>query len=412
MWGSHHQGDDPVLRSSLVLVCAAAFLYMLGLSVIFPVVPTFIRALGLSESDAGILVSSYALASFLMAPVWGRVSQRIGRKPTLLIGLAGFALGFLGFGLGSSFPALLAARGIGGLLAAAVMPAIFAHAADTTALERRSTVMGAIGAAVGVGVLFGVVLGGTLGDVDPRLPFFTAAGIGAVTLACTALWLPESLPPERRAAAQAERAAGEGALRVAQRLLPFLAFGFLIQMARSALEGTIGFLILDRFAGSPRDTGLVLAVSTLIAVAVQGGLLRALTRVASDRGLMLGGTLLLALGLLWTGIAARWDLLIAASALLGVGAGVVEPTFRGELSRVNEALQGEVQGLHSSAQSLARAAAFALFPALYESWSPEWVFAFASASGFAALLIGALGLRAPAGVPLSVAAVSGTQPPR
>jgi DHA1 family multidrug resistance protein-like MFS transporter len=400
------------LRSPLVLVCAAAFLYMLGLSVIFPVVPTFVRALGLSESEAGILVSSYALASFFMAPLWGSVSQRIGRKPTLLIGLAGFALGFVCFGSSSSFAALLAARGVGGLLAAAVMPAIFAYAADTTVPERRSTVMGAIGAAVGVGVLFGVVLGGTLGSVDPRLPFFTAGAIGAATLGCTALWLPESLTPERRAAAQAERAAGESALRLTRRLLPFLSFGFLIQVARSALEGTIGFLILDRFAGGSRDTGLILGVSTLIAVGVQGGLLRALTRVASDRGLMLGGTLLLSLGLLWTGMAERWGLLIAASALLGVGAGVVEPTFRGELSRVSEAIQGEVQGLHSSAQSLARALAFALFPALYESWMPEWVFALAAASGVAALGIGVAALRSPATPALPVAAVPGTPPAR
>ena len=410
MGGSHHQGTP--VRSPLVLICAAAFLYMLGLSVIFPVVPTFIRAIGLGTSDAGVLVSSYALASFFMAPLWGLVSQRIGRKPTLLIGLAGFALGFLCFGLGSSFGALLAARGLGGMLAAAVMPAIFAYAADTTVPERRSTVMGAIGAAVGVGVLFGVVIGGTLGAVDARLPFFTAAAIGVVTLACTALWLPESLTPELRAAARAERRASGSALRLSLRLLPFLSFGFLIQVARSALEGTIGFLILDRFAGGSRDTGLLLGVSTLVAVGVQGGLLRALTRVASDRTLMLGGTALLALGLFWTGTAARWDLLVGASALLGLGAGVVEPTFRGELSRVSEAIQGEVQGLHSSAQSLARALAFWLFPLLYEGFTPEWVFALASLCGVAALAIALLGLRAPAPPALPVAAVSGTPPSR
>jgi MFS transporter, DHA1 family, multidrug resistance protein len=394
------------LRSALVLVCAAAFLYMLGLSVIFPVVPTFIRALGLSESDAGILVSSYALASFFMAPVWGRISQRIGRKPTLLIGLAGFSLGFLCFGLGSSFATLLAARGIGGLLAAAVMPAIFAYAADTTLPERRSTVMGAIGAAVGVGVLFGVVLGGTLGNVDARLPFFTAAAIGAVTAVCTALWLPESLTPELRAAAEAERDAGASAPRLAVRLLPLLSFGFLIQVGRSALEGTIGFLVIDRFAGSPADTGLVLGLSTLVAVGAQGGLLRALTRVASDRGLMLGGTLLLTLGLLFTGAAARWDVLLAAAALLGLGAGVVEPTFRGELSRVSEAIQGEIQGLHSSAQSLARALAFWLFPRLYEGLAPDYVvvFALASLSGAAALLIALTSLRAHETAPLAAVA--------
>jgi MFS family permease len=237
-----------------------------------------------------------------------------------------------------------------------------------------------------------------------------AAALGAATLAATALWLPESLTPEAQAAARAERAAGGGALRLSLRILPFLSFGFLIQVARSALEGTIGFLVLQRFSRSAQDTGILLGVGTFAAVLVQGGLLRSLMRVASERGLMLGGTVLLALGLLWTGIAGHWYLVIAASALFGLGAGIVEPTFRGELSRLSEGIQGEVQGLHSSAQSLARAVAFGLFPWLYEKWTPDQVFALAALCGVAALGIALTGLRPAATLP--VAAVPGTPPSR
>jgi len=350
---------------------------MLGLSVIFPVVPEFVRELQLSELDAGILVSSYTFASFLCAPLWGRFSERFGRRPAMLIGLVGFAIAFAAFGASSGFAALLGARIFGGVLAAAVLPAIFAYVADSVPEDRQTQALGLVGAGVGVGVLAGVGLGGALGALDLRYPFFATAGIGLIA-ALGVTRVPESLTDEVRASLDAHReslgARGMTPSRVLFGLAPFLAFSFLIQAGRSALEITIGFLVIDRFGAGVGATGLVLGFGTFAGVAMQGGGVRSLSRRFDDQTLLLAGTLILGAGLSATGFVHSFRSLILAAVVLGTGAGLVEPTYRSQLARAAKSVQGEAQGLNASVQSLARSAAFLVFPALYGRFAPEWVF--------------------------------------
>lgn len=347
------------MNRQLALICVAAFLFMLGLSVLFPVLPYFIEELGMSELAAGAMMSAYAFASVLTAPLWGRFSERYGRKPALVIGLAGFAAGFLLFALGDTFWELIGARVLGGVLAAAVLPATFAYTADVTDPERRSTALGMLGASFGFGTLFGPVIGGVLGDIDTRLPFFVAAGVGAFAAALTAAVLPESLTPEIRAASAERRRTlaerGLGLRDIAVGLASFLCFSFLIQAGRSGLESTLGFLMGDRFALPPSSVGYVLFGVAVVTVVVQGGAIRGLSRRYSDHGMMITGTGLLALGLLGVGLAPDFWLLLVASLVLSLGAALQAPTFAAELSRAAESVQGEAQGLASSAQSLGRA---------------------------------------------------------
>lgn len=349
------------MSSALALVCLAAFLLMLGLSVVFPVLPFFVRSLGMSEFDQGLLISCYALASFLTGPLWGRVSERIGRKPVLCVGLAGFSLAFVLFALGDTFWELVAARTLGGLLAGAAQPAIFAFAADVSTPERRSAAMGMVGAAIGIGVVTGPVLGGLLAPFGLRVPFFTTAAIGAAALVAVVLFVPESLPRGARTSGSAAPRAG------ARRVAPFLGVSLLSQTGRMSLESTVGFLVADRVAGDARAVGLLLGAVGLLAVAVQGGGLRALNRRFSDRALLGAGTALLALGLCALGFAASWPAIFGASALAAVGSAVATPTLLAELSRAAPAAQGEAQGLNSSALSLGRVLGPLLFTALYQA---------------------------------------------
>ena len=382
----------------LALISATAFLLMLGLSVLFPVLPFYIRWLGLTEFDAGVMVSSYALASVLTAPLWGRFSERFGRKPALLIGLVGFSLAFGLFGLGRSFWELLGARALGGVLAAAALPAIMSYTVDITPPERRSTALGVVGAAFGSGTLFGPVVGGLLGDIHLRLPFFVTAGIGVAAASAVALWLPESLSPGLRQQARRRREQldqqGLGMTRIATGLAAFLVYIFLIQTGRTGLESTIGFLIADRLSGGTRSVGYLLGGIAVMAVAVQGGGIRVLSKVYSDHALMIAGTVLLTGGLLGLGFAQSWAWMITCAGLLAVGAALLTPAFTAELSRAAEAVQGEAQGLNSSAQSLGRAVGPLIFTSLYQTQGTVVPYLTAAACCAIGLAIAARRLRA------------------
>ena len=288
------------IHRQLVLVSGTGFLLMLGLGVLFPVLPYY-REFGLSELQIGMLMSSYAFASVVMAPIWGRFSDRFGRKPALLIGLVGFSLGFGLFALASGFWQWLAARTLGGLLAAAALPTILSYTADITPPERRNVALGTVGASIGLGVLFGPAFGGAVAGYGLAAPFVLSSAIGAFAAVAVALLLPESLTPEIREQARERRAelrrAGLGRRRIALGLAPFLSYSLLAQTSRTGLETTVGFLVADRLAGGPAQVGLLLAAAGTVAVLVQGGGLRGLARRFDDHALMRAGTLLQLVGL-------------------------------------------------------------------------------------------------------------------
>lgn len=358
------------LDSRLILVAATAFLYLLGLGVLFPVLPYFGRELGLSEFEVGLLAGSYALASVVTAPFWGRFSDRYGRRPALLLGLVGFSLAFGLFGLGTSFWQLLGARLLGGVLAAATQPAIMSYTVDITPPERRNVALGMVGAGFGLGALAGPVVGGLLSDFGYRVPFFATAGIGAFTALAVAVFVRESLTPEIREETRRRRAllagSGLGMRRIAAGLAPFLAFSLLVQTGRSGFESTIGFLVDDRLAGDAASVGFLLGGAGIAAVIVQGGALRGLARRYSDHQLMVAGTLLQVVGLLGLGFAPSWTWLVASALVLATGSALLTPTFTAALSRAAEDVQGEAQGLNASAQSLGRAAGPMIFTLLYQ----------------------------------------------
>ena len=356
----------------LLLVCATGFLLMLGLGVLFPVLGFFTRDLGLGDFQAGILIGSYAFASFVAAPFWGRFSDRYGRRPSILIGLLGFSLAFGLFALGSSFGELLAARFFGGLLASAAMPSVMAYAADSSDPSQRSRAIGMVGASFGLGVLAGPAIGAFVAQAwGLRAPFWLASGIGLFSAAAVWALLPESLTPALRAAAPSRRRElaerGMTPARMVGVLSPYLGFSFLMQTSRMALEATIAFLVVDRLRGEVRDVGLLLVAAGLAAAAVQGGGIRALTRLYSDRSIMVTGSLMACVGVAGLAIPGGWPMLTGSVLVLAVGSALQLPTFTAELSREAESIQGEAQGLNASAQSLGRVVGPLLFTALYQA---------------------------------------------
>lgn len=340
---------------SIPLAALTAFVLMLGLSVLFPVLPFLTRDLGIADGYVGVLLAALPAASFVASPFWGRFSSRRGRRPALVIGLLGYAVGFGLFGLGRDFAELLAARILGGLLSAAALPALFAYVADVTTAEKRSTAMGVVGAALGLGITFGPLLGLlTWQWFGLRAPYFVSAAIGLVNAIAVARGLREDGAPRAQEASVSLR-------DVALPLAPFLLCVFLTQTARIAVDATVGFFAQDLLGATPRGVGTLLFAMGLASALVQGGLVRALAGRVSDASLFSAGCVLMALGLAAFAVAGGWTSFTVAGLAVASGFALLSPTLNALLSRAAEAAQGEGQGLNGSATALSRVIAPLLF---------------------------------------------------
>ena len=347
---------------SVGFAALTAFVLMLGLGVLFPVLPFLTRELGISDANAGWLLASYPLASFLASPLWGRFSSARGRKPALVIGLVGYSMGFILFGFGQNLEQLVAARVLGGLVSAAALPALFAYVADVTTSEKRSAGMGALGAGLGLGVTFGPVIGWlTYAALGLRAPYFVSGASGLVNALVVAIALPESLTAEARAARDREATPRLPLIRIAVPLAPFLVCSFLTSTARMAVDTTLGFFAQTALGATPRGVAGVLFVMGVTAAVVQGGLLRALAGRVSDETLFAAGCALMTAGLAAFGFAGSWAGVLAAAIPVAIGFALLSPTLLALLSRAAEDAQGEAQGLNGSATALSRVISPLLF---------------------------------------------------
>jgi predicted MFS family arabinose efflux permease len=378
---------------SVWLAALTAFVLMLGLGVLFPVLPFLTRELGISDAATGVLLAALPAASALASPFWGRFSGRRGRKPAIALGLFGYALGFGLFGLGHSFAQLFAARVLGGVLSAAALPALFAYVADVTQPEKRSGAMGALGAGIALGVTFGPLLGlvaWRLGDL--RTPYFVSAAIGVLNALAVLQFLPESTSAEARAQPSQLRLS-----QLAVPLAPFLACGFLTQTARIAVDATVGFFLQDRLQATPRGVSVLLFAMGVAGALVQGGLVRALAHRSSDVSLFAAGCALMGVGLAGFGFASSWGAASAAGLSVASGFALLSPALAALLSRAAESAQGEAQGLNGSATALARVVAPLLFTTgLWPRFGGPGTYGVAAALALLALGVAVTRLRSPA----------------
>src|SRR5512139_1619925 len=200
-------------RKNLIILSFTLVVVTLGFGMVIPIFPFYIENLGASGSQYGLLIALYAIMQFLFSPFWGGLSDRVGRKPVLLIGIFGSGLTLLMFGLSSQLWMLFAARLLSGLLASATMPAAMAYIGDSTSKAERGGGIGKLGAAAGLGLILGPGLGGWLAGESLATPFFIAAGLSLVSMLLIAAFLPESLPSQARGQADARlKTADLGAL--------------------------------------------------------------------------------------------------------------------------------------------------------------------------------------------------------
>lgn len=335
----------------LGLLFAVLFLVMIGFSILFPVEPYYIQIFGATSATMGWLTASFSLAQFVFSPLWGRLSDRIGRKPVMMVGLAGYGMSMTLFALGQSIPHLFIARSLAGVLSSATLPTAMAVIADTTSAEERARGMGLLGAAFGLGAIFGPFIGGVLGDVSIRLPFFVTAGLSLVTLLFVWRMLPESLTPEQRDGVR-ERVSRIKAFQADTMWL--YAVAFLATFSLAGLETAFPFLAFDRLGSTTRSVGYIFAVMGIAGSIVQGGLIGPIRKRIGEERMIPVGLLVSAAALLWIAFAQTVVAGTAALALYAAGHGLIRPANASLVTQRARVGQGLAIGVYDSMDALGR----------------------------------------------------------
>jgi len=381
----------------------------LGFGLVVPIVPSLVLKLsGLTVSDASLwvggLLTAFAVMQFVCAPILGGLSDRYGRRPVLLISLAGIGINYLLLSWAPSMIWLVLGRLIAGATAANASTAT-AYIADVTPPKERAGQFGLVGAMFGIGFVAGPAIGGALGAYDLRLPFMTAAVLAGCNLLYGILVLPESLPPERRRRFDWRRANPLGSLRVltADRILWRLAIAYGCNwFALGALQTTFVLANQMRFGWDTRHNGMALALAGLGSAVVQGLLVRRIVPALGERRAALTGAAITAVAYLCMAFAPVGWVVLLGIVLQAVGA-ITNPAVQGMVSASASAdRQGETQGALSSVQGLTAIAA----PLI-----ASWVFSTFTGPDAPILLPGAPFVVSALAFGVSIWAVLGVRPP-
>ena len=364
-----------MINKHLFVLFACLFVVMIGFGIALPVLPFYVERLALAAGatpqsvaiHVGLLTGIYALGQFFFAPVWGRLSDRTGRRPLVLIGIGGYVIAQILFGLATSLWLLYAARILGGILSSATLPVSAAYVADMTSDKERGRGMAWLGTAVSLGFVVGPALGGTLSRRDLHftasyghltldsfsIPFFAAAALGLIALFAAMRWLPESLP------AYAPRATGEATKTdwrgLARSLGPLLGLALVTQFGLAIFEATFALFAQAKFNYGPVEVGAVFVVCGLVmtvfqvgAVGFLAGRVSEIYQIGAGLGLMGASIVLLAM--------ARTQLLVfVLVGLLALGLAFISPNLAALISKRGGSRVGAALGIQNAANSLGQA---------------------------------------------------------
>ncbi len=398
----------PRSKSSLVTIFLTVLIDLLGFGIVIPLLPIYSEAYGASEIELGLLFSCFSLMQFVFAPIWGRLSDRIGRKPVLVGGLFGTAGAYVLFALADSMTGLMLARLLAGFFGANISTAQ-AYIADVTEEKDRAKGMGLIGAAFGLGFTLGPLIGGELADVSeiagiPMGPNGTGApGFLAALFSLSAalfglFMLREPKVPRDENSRTFNTTVLKRVMSNARvRKVLFLYFTSIV--AFSAFESVFILFGLTKFPsafletglppgteigmkealGAARSAGRYLFFIGLVSAFIQGGLIRRLVPRFGEIKLIVAGPILLGLSLAIIGIAPSWTIVIMGCVFMPFGIGFNNPSLQGLISRSSDAdIQGATLGVNQSLASLARVVGPVLATLCFRQFGPESPFLFAA----------------------------------
>ena len=340
----------------LALISLTVLIDMIGFGIVIPILPLYAVKFGALDWQSGLLLGGYSAMQLIFAPILGKLSDRIGRRPVLLMSILGTALGFVVLGVANSLALLFIGRLIDGISGANI-PTAQAYIADVTPAEKRSGAMGLIGACLGLGFMLGPALGGFLGHrYGIHTPFLAAAALALLNALGVFLFLPESLPVEKRGL-QPERPSPWQTF-LAARGTPLGTVMLCSLAVTAAFAGVTALFTLftaRRFNWTAQDNGWLFAYVGFLGLLIQGGMLRQLIKRVPEKSLIIVGTVCLVIAMAMLPVSTGLPMLLIASTFLATGNSLVTPLLSGWASRTADAQsQGVVLGLMQSIASLGR----------------------------------------------------------
>ncbi len=343
-------------RRKMLILSFCLVVVTLGSGMIIPIFPFYVENLGAGGRELGLLIATAATMEFIFAPAWGRLSDRRGRKPVLIIGLLGSAITMLFFGLSTELWMLFASRGLAGILTAATMPAAMAYVGDITSDEERGGGMGVIGSAMGLGVIMGPGLGGLLAEKSLSTPFFIAAGLSLAALLLMILFLPESKKVEPVESTEKVQLIRLGELKEAL-LGPvggLLVLSFLLSFGLSNFDSVFGIYALERFGYGPQQVGVLMMVMALVTILGRGLLTGPATRRWGEISVIGASLLAGSVGYLGLLMADGYALVLLATGFFILSRTLLKPSVLSLTSKRSNIGHGVSMGLCNSFMSLGK----------------------------------------------------------
>ncbi|MDO8526098.1 MAG: MFS transporter [Deltaproteobacteria bacterium] len=376
-------------KNSLVTIFLVVFIDLVGFGMIIPILPYYAKSFGASATLLGVLMMCYSGMQFFFSPMWGRLSDRIGRRPVLLTCILGIAGSMVLLGFATSLFWLFAARLLAGLFGANISAAT-AYIADVTTPENRAKGMGMIGAAFGLGFLFGPAIGGFLSRFGFGAVAFAVAGLAFFNFLFGLFLLKE---PSLSTAVRAEhrhhfdKKKWLSILSDPKTGTPIILF-FLVTIGFAQMETTFALFLLARFGLDAQHAGYLLAGMAVIMVLVQGGGIGRLVKKFGETKLVWIGTSLMALGLTAASFSFHLSFFVAAMLILALGYSMTNPSLSSLASRgAAGGAQGATMGVYQSAGSLSRVLGPLLAGILFDHLGIQAPFWMASLFFIAALLM-------------------------
>ena len=344
----------PASRKNTLILGFTLLVVMLGYGMVLPVMPFYIEELGAGGRELGWLMASYSLMQLIFAPIWGTLSDRIGRKPVLSLGVLGYAIALLMFGLATEYWMLFLARTFSGILSSATMPTAMAYIGDNLPEKERSSGMGQLGAAMGVGVVLGPLIGGMLSSEWLALPFFIGSGLAALAFLLVLFLLPESRA--RQSVARQNTSLTWEVIRHTL-LSPagvILLLIFIMSFGLSNFQGIIGLYVVDKLAFNTKQVGTIWMVLGGVMILAQGVLTGPLTKRFGELMLIRIGLLVGALGFILITLASGYITMLLSISILTLALALIGPALNAFISCYAGDHQGAVMGLNSATASLGR----------------------------------------------------------
>ena len=346
-------------RRNLFILVFSLLVVMLGFGMVIPVFPFLIDKLGASGSVMGILVASAALTEFLFGPIWGGISDRVGRKPILMVGMFGYALAMFLFGIADRIWMLILFRVFSGILSSATIATTMAYIGDSTSEKSRGGGMGILGAVGGAGTVIGPGIGGLLAGGSLSTPFFVSATMALFSVLLVALLLPESLTVEARGSKEGKIKLFRfdemwRALRGPIGLLLLIAF--LATFGTSHFESIFGLYMLRKLDYGPEQVGGILTLVGAIALIGRGLLTGFVTAHWGEPVVIKTSLIVGAVGFILLLLADTYVTVMLTTGLFTVSITFLRPSIHSLTSKRTVIGQGVSMGLSNSFVSLGRVA--------------------------------------------------------